>query len=83
MLLISIGENRIDAMMNLNVASKTGDNVSSTMDAATKLRPHTVATKTDARVAYLISRVSNKHLLYVHIYIDFLIRSKHMFNKLC
>ena len=55
----NIGEKIIDAIMNLRVASKIGVKGSNTIDAATKLSPHTVATMIAEMVPLLISNVFN------------------------
>ncbi len=65
---MSIGENSIDAIMNLRVARRMGERVVKTTDAATKLSPHTVATNRAASVPRFIVWVVNKYPLHsIHI----------------
>jgi hypothetical protein len=66
---MSMGEKIIDAMMNLRVASSTGERVCSASEAATKLMPQTVATNNAARVPRLMFWMVNNYLLYtIRIY---------------
>lgn len=58
---MSMGEKIMDAMMNLSVARSTGVRVSSTMEAATKLSPQTVATNRAAKVPRLMDCVTNNY----------------------
>lgn len=57
---IITGENNIDAIANRNVAKSTGEIVSSTIEAAIKLKPHTVATNIAAKVPLLSKAMFNR-----------------------
>lgn len=62
---MSIGENKKDAIINRIVASRTGVRVTSTIEAATKLRPQTMATEKAANVPLLIDWVVINCSVYV------------------
>ena len=70
---MSMGEKIMDAMMNLSVAKSTGVRVSSTMEAATKLSPQTVATNSAASVPRLMDCVTNNYPVSVIRIYSFLV----------
>ncbi len=78
--LMANGEKRIEAIMNLIVARTTGDSVTSTVEAATKLKPQTVETNRAAMVPLSIFPVDFiMNMGMVYIYMPFLLFTSHLF----
>jgi len=65
------GRNSSEAIMNRTLASKMGEIVLRAIEAATKLRPHTEATKTAANVPLFSTCIFNKIQGVNYTYISF------------